>query len=513
MKGTAEWHSLYQRYLCHYTAASREGRLVLCGRGDGASGSLYAQLITDNLGKRKREDKADLITLMIKGFAILELICVNLFLYPWRKEIRTLKKFTGNYVYFVEPVIPEKIVNQILQRVGYSIVRETEYIIGETINVEEAKHSAFELYLARCHCEELMCLIHDNKTECGNVLFNEPNLQVKNEPENGEKCAKMGYQTGDVNSLASKITQDATSRDAEKPSASWPGLAAAQNLIHDSATDSSYCFSRHLDSEEFLNKYSDLNLAQQPILPLQNRPISSNPQELREDRLQGATEPKLVKLNVPESELDLYEAGETECDAETSENTQMKMFSTDLTKSGAKKRPGLDEYLAELNLPNRPGQMERLVIKLKMGKTDHESLAYPVEETSPPDPKVFPNTGVLCHRDPKWTYPRNKEIVESPCSASFSSTFSMLNEIPSKGKEQCGGIENQHRVREPPNSTYIPPGGAERQCLRITDTQAEEPHCKAVSPPADMVVVQETMFKVNEDTNEDFVLITKNQQP
>lgn len=85
--------SLFQDFILHYEAGSREGSAVLYGRGaDGAApGLLYTQLIRENFVRRKRQDGADIIAHMMKGFAVLELICVNLFLYPWRKEIRTLK--------------------------------------------------------------------------------------------------------------------------------------------------------------------------------------------------------------------------------------------------------------------------------------------------------------------------------------------------------------------------------------------------------------------------------------
>ncbi|XP_073461672.1 uncharacterized protein [Aquarana catesbeiana] len=518
--------SLFQDFILHYEAGSREGSAVLYGRGAGgaAPGLLYTQLIRDNFVRRKRQDGADIIAHMMKGFAVLELICVNLFLYPWRKEIRTLKKFTGNFVYFVEPVIPEKTVRQILQQVGYSVVTETEYIIGGTINIEEAKLTAFELYLARLHCEKLLCLIKENRSDCADLLFSELNLEIKNEKENSEQCRKRNSQianpenTNDTNNLnvQTKIFKNIHRKDSKK-SATGFGLPTAQHRRQDDSTvDSNYFLSRHLDSDEFLTKYSDLNLAQQPLVPLQNRKTYINPRGLKEEISDELFEkPKFSKAGIPESssnelEPDLYKARDLVYSVPV-ETTDAGPTIIGHNTLDSKKPLDINMSPMEMNVPNQQTQSERLVIKLKMGKTADE-MAYPVEETLPPDPKEFSYSSQFCPRDPKWTCLQSREAMEEVTgSASFSSGFSTLNATTGNGAE-CVGVDNLHRLREPPSSMYIPPEGTMRQCLRITDLQPEENHYQAPSLP-DMVQVNETLFKVLEDTKEDFVMITKNQQP
>ncbi|KAM5138542.1 uncharacterized protein ACMZJ9_017092 [Mantella aurantiaca] len=497
--------SLFRDFIVHYEAGSREGSAVLCGGrpGGAAPGLHYTQLIRDNFARRKRQDRDDVIVAhMIKGFAILELICVNLFLYPWRKEIRTLKKFTGNFVYFVEPVIPEKTVQQILQRVGYSIVRETEYIIGGTINVEEAKLAAFELYLARLHCENLLRLMREKRSDCANLL------NIETEKENPEQCSNRNGRIGnteqsDDTTTESRIPKSVHRKDSKR--------STGFSINDDSRAD---FYSRHLDSEEFLNKYSDLNLAQQPLLPLQNRKINVNPQEAKEEMTEELyEEPKLAKPCMSESsgnepEPDLYK--EKDLDYNTaSENMDTRAAGHNTLDSN--KPPAINKPPIEVNMPNKQTPSERLVIKLKMGKMADE-MAYPIEETLPPDPKEFTYGSPFCQKDPKWTCLKDREAVEDVAgSASLSAGFSMLSAASSRGAEG-GGIDSLHRLREPPSSMYIPPGGTERQCLRLTDLQTEDNHFQAPSPPGDLVQVNETLYNMHEDTKEDFVMITKKPQ-
>ncbi|KAM9302033.1 uncharacterized protein PAF06_015284 [Gastrophryne carolinensis] len=511
--------ALYADYIGHYECGGRRGSVGLYRSGERggtrAPEPLYTQFITDKFVMEKPEGRAGILGGMMKGFAILEMVCVNLFLYPWRKEIRTLKKFTGNFVYFVEPFIPEKMVTHVLQRVGYSIAHETEYIIGGTINIEEAKHTAFQLCLARLYCEELISLIHKNKDDCLNALPGETNVdaptdlratsehQTGSSSETGSTCehqAKNADQGRDIYGLSIN-SENIDSRDTAA-SLDPPAMpAAAQD---ESAMEHHYSYSRILDSEEFLNNYSDLNLAQQPILPLQSRKINSKPQELREERPRGVSkESTFLKAFIPESfskepERDLFKVKDVREDMAILALSQKSDSSNVLSKHGN-----------EPPDPKAQKQPERLVIKLKMGNVANEWLTYPIEETVPPDSS---NSGDLCQKDPKWTFLKKQRAAEEETSSlSFSSNVSMLNVTPSRAPERGDCPDNLYNLREPPSSMYIPPGGADRQCLKITNSQPEENHYQAPSPLTEQVVVRETVLKVNEDTKEDFVVITRKE--
>ncbi|KAK1905352.1 Spermatogenesis-associated protein 2 [Dissostichus eleginoides] len=54
-----------------------------------------------------------------KAAELLETLCVNLFLQPWKKEIRTLKTYTGPFVYHLLPVLGSSTIQSVLASIGY----------------------------------------------------------------------------------------------------------------------------------------------------------------------------------------------------------------------------------------------------------------------------------------------------------------------------------------------------------------------------------------------------------
>ncbi|XP_053348404.1 uncharacterized protein si:ch211-189a15.5 [Clarias gariepinus] len=91
-----------------------------------------------------------------KAFEVLELFCINLFLFPWRKEIKTLKKFTGHFVYYIKAILPLQTIRTVLHHIGYDSETDTEYQLSENADPNRAKEMGFELLLARIECEHLI---------------------------------------------------------------------------------------------------------------------------------------------------------------------------------------------------------------------------------------------------------------------------------------------------------------------------------------------------------------------
>uniref|UniRef100_F7CMQ6 Spermatogenesis-associated protein 2 n=1 Tax=Equus caballus TaxID=9796 RepID=F7CMQ6_HORSE len=81
------------------------------------------------------------------AFSVLETVGVNLFLYPWKKEFRSIKTYTGPFVYYVKSTLLEEDIRAILNYMGY--LRE----LGETLQV---KMVSFELFLAKVECEQML---------------------------------------------------------------------------------------------------------------------------------------------------------------------------------------------------------------------------------------------------------------------------------------------------------------------------------------------------------------------
>ncbi|XP_048402755.1 uncharacterized protein si:ch211-189a15.5 [Stegostoma tigrinum] len=88
-----------------------------------------------------------------KAFGLLELISINLYLWPWRKEIKSIKTFTGAFVYFIEPVFPPEVLQGVLVNLGYTQKGTSEYVISKQVSKEDIGQLGFECFLARAECE------------------------------------------------------------------------------------------------------------------------------------------------------------------------------------------------------------------------------------------------------------------------------------------------------------------------------------------------------------------------
>ncbi|XP_062404879.1 uncharacterized protein si:ch211-189a15.5 [Sardina pilchardus] len=107
----------------------------------------------------------------IKAAEVLETLCVNLFLFPWKKEIKTIKTFTGPFVYCIQPVLPNNIVSGILESIGYQPESDTEYRLTPDADHDQAKVMGFELFLARVECEYLLEVMGQRAhAECLEIL-------------------------------------------------------------------------------------------------------------------------------------------------------------------------------------------------------------------------------------------------------------------------------------------------------------------------------------------------------
>ncbi|XP_069030750.1 uncharacterized protein [Embiotoca jacksoni] len=112
----------------------------------------------------------------IRATELLETLCVNLLLQPWRREIRTLKTFTGPFVYCLLPVLSSSTLRSVLASIGYlpnTDATQSEFRLSEDANADRAMLVGFELLLARLECVHLLELVdrdHLGPQECLQVL-------------------------------------------------------------------------------------------------------------------------------------------------------------------------------------------------------------------------------------------------------------------------------------------------------------------------------------------------------
>ncbi|XP_019581661.2 spermatogenesis-associated protein 2 [Rhinolophus sinicus] len=90
------------------------------------------------------------------AFSMLETVGINLFLYPWKKEFRSIKTYTGPFVYYVKSTLLEEDIRTILNYMGYVPELGTAYKLKEFVETLQVKMVSFELFLAKVECEQML---------------------------------------------------------------------------------------------------------------------------------------------------------------------------------------------------------------------------------------------------------------------------------------------------------------------------------------------------------------------
>ncbi|XP_069808424.1 spermatogenesis-associated protein 2 [Dendropsophus ebraccatus] len=88
--------------------------------------------------------------------AMLETIGINLFLYPWKKEYKNIKTYTGPFVYYVRAALIDDDIRHILNHMGYVQEQGAVYRLKDHVDTTQVKRVSFELFLARVECELLL---------------------------------------------------------------------------------------------------------------------------------------------------------------------------------------------------------------------------------------------------------------------------------------------------------------------------------------------------------------------
>ncbi|XP_066050363.1 uncharacterized protein [Chamaea fasciata] len=286
--------ALLREYVSHLAARAAQGQLAACADpaikararrllAPGRRGALDVRGVAERC-RRARGGRA--LRDLLKALELLELLCVNLLLCPWRREIRSLKTFTGNFVYYIQPVLPEDIVKAVLEKIGYVATTATEFSLVKKRNNEETKQTAFEIFLARIECEAILEMTNEEKH--GNLEKSLLKGTQTHQHPGEEDEEDHTPQRRDTESLENEGTSETPLCLApqEKCSAACAasfesaGNARIKGDVAQAAAaaapDSLQEHQRHgintthlpgkcSDSEDFLIKYSDIVIGQTPI--------------------------------------------------------------------------------------------------------------------------------------------------------------------------------------------------------------------------------------------------------
>ncbi|XP_007887468.1 spermatogenesis associated 2-like [Callorhinchus milii] len=195
---------------------------------------------------RGKRDLASALKLLIRAFELLELAAVNLAVFPWRKEFKTIKTFSGAYVHYLKPALCSEDLASIFKKMGYRLKDGFHLELRDSEPRESVKR-AFEFFSARLECEILLEIVEKGE----HCVFSVNDLiQERILMESIDKC---------VNELSFKRAHS---------------LREAQ-------------FGRGESTEEFENLYTDIKLnGNESVLP-------SHREDSRNANRQNATTPQL----------------------------------------------------------------------------------------------------------------------------------------------------------------------------------------------------------------------------
>ncbi|XP_026123651.1 uncharacterized protein LOC113106190 [Carassius auratus] len=448
--------------VCSETHVTDEARRVLLLAEDEPRKRLDAQRFYETLYKcAQYRDGHRRVQDFRRAAELLEMFCVNLFLFPWKKEIKTLKTFTGHFVYYIKPVLP--FARSILQMIGYSMETDTEYRLSDSFDPDQAKSMGFDLFLARLECEYLLELMNQRShVECLEIIRMRASPltfsagDVVSEPINGtcnlnedvfkddghveggslvnpeEEEQQESLKSHDPLDQEVDKSQDASISDVERPSNSF--MTDDKSIL------------------EMRENYPDLAIRQKPIFRKSQRHVQplkaqewagsrghnaglfheasadmSGPQSIA---IHTETLPGQRKLHIANAPIE----------AQPSDDKPLVLQVGKLLQ-GRSREGSTEDCLAELT-----EQMGKMHMK---GLSADEPLKYPIEETAQAQSCSGPSDVITAPP----TKPPDGMSLPILCSPSQEPVCNIT------GCGSCAGSDGVHaqdnRVREPPQSVYI----------------------------------------------------------
>ncbi|XP_050970239.1 uncharacterized protein si:ch211-189a15.5 isoform X1 [Labeo rohita] len=472
---------VFAKYLQYYDKVSCEGSLKVCSEPQVTDEARRVLLLSDEEPRKKLNALDFYETLykcaqhrdchrrvhdLKKAAELLELFCVNLFLFPWKKEIKTLKTFTGHFVYYIKPVLP--FARSILQMIGYYMETDTEYRLSDKFDPDKAKSMGFDLLLARLECEHLLELMNQRshvecleiiRTRAASLTFTAG--EEVSEPTNGicnpnEDVLKddVFKEDGHVEGSSLVNPEEEHQQESLKSHNSDQGVDKSQDgPISDVERPPNSFMTDDKSILEMRENYPDLAIGQKPIFQKSQRSVQPlKPQEWAGSRSHNAglfheastdmSGPQSIAIHTenPPGHRRLH-IPDIPVEAQPADHKALLLLAGRLLQ-GRSRESSTEDCLAELT--EQMGKMH-----MKELPAD-EPLKYPIEETTQGQPCSGPNDVV--------TAPPTKSPVETSLPILCSPSQDPVCNITGCGS--CAGsdgiLAQDNLIKEPPQSIYIP---------------------------------------------------------
>ncbi|XP_075572050.1 LOW QUALITY PROTEIN: spermatogenesis-associated protein 2-like protein [Pelecanus crispus] len=144
-------------------------------------------------GLRGHPDAGPALRGLASAFRLLELAAVNLYLFPWRKEFGTVQTFSGAYVHWLRPALPEADLVRSFGRLGYEQRDPHRLAISRPPPEPELAAAACGFFACRLECEilaEVVLQLWPRRPHAEDVL------KARRLAEDAEACVEMLRQLG-----------------------------------------------------------------------------------------------------------------------------------------------------------------------------------------------------------------------------------------------------------------------------------------------------------------------------
>ncbi|XP_025963401.2 uncharacterized protein LOC112987650 [Dromaius novaehollandiae] len=513
-----EEEALLRDYLAHYAAQGAEGRLAACDEaalkararrllGPRRRGALDVRGVAERCRRaRGGPGGGEVLRDLLKALEVLELLCVNLLLSPWRKEIKSLKTFTGNFVYYIQSVLPDDIVKTVLEKIGYIATTSTEFSLVRKRNNEETKQTAFEIFLARIECETILEMTNEEKQ--GNL---EKTLQKRTQMHwhHGDKdkedqtplredCENLENKENSETSLClatqlksstnSDISFEAARNLKIKDDMSQLAVSQSTNRLQEhqrQVINTVHFPGKCSDSEDFLIKYSDIVIRQTPIFSenLSQKAFEEKPRDSLSEECVLAVTAQSTENEIPPVPLSPGASGppafaifaDSSCDSKKSleykaqevpeESTEAKISDAinciDPDPADEPNELKSLPYKDIASVPDHSVPREEEVSELSLTftklqiKETQEELMYPVEETGQPESIAYVSTSDRNVRDfnhskIKRAYPSNAQTQNRATAHTELSSNLCCSTRNMEGP--TNGSENKRLLMDGPNA-------------------------------------------------------------
>ncbi|XP_073691952.1 uncharacterized protein [Garra rufa] len=467
---------VFVKYLQYYDKVSCEGNLKVCSEPQVTDEARRVLLLSEE-EPRKRFNTLDFHETLYKcaqhrdcprrvhdlkkAAELLELFCVNLFLFPWKKEIKTLKTFTGHFVYYIKPVLP--FAKSILQIIGYHMETDTEYRLSDKFDPDKAKSMGFDLFLARLECEHLLELMHQRShVECLEII------QTRAAPQNFTAEEVVSEPINDICNLNEDVfkedehvdggslvnPEEEHQQESLKSHNSDQGVDKSQDgPISDIERPPNSFMTDDKSILEMRENYPDLAIRQKPIFRKSQRSM----QPLKAQEWAGSRSHHAGLFHEASTDMSGPQSIAIHTEA-TPGNRKLHIPNAIVEAQPSEDKPLVLQVGKLLQGRSRESSTEDCLTELteQMGKmhmkelTADEPLKYPIEETAQAQPCSGTNDVITA---PPTKSPDGMSLPIL-CSPSQDPVCNIT------GCGSCAGPDGIHPqdnlIKEPPQSIYIP---------------------------------------------------------